>query len=155
MEEWPGEQTTDIILTLVGIMIISVRLRVFGVAVARPLASLTSAASDLVSVTEGGLCLGYSDAHYGHPRNIIKPGSGVNMGDGWETARRLDRSDINIYTNSVLTFDILHRPAILEADPQGILAVPGHEWAVFRLGRPGSVTEVQVDTNHFKVSHFL
>ena len=97
MEEWPGEQTTDIILTLVGIMIISVRLRVFGVAVARPLASLTSAASDLVSVTEGGLCLGYSDAHYGHPRNIIKPGSGVNMGDGWETARRLDRSDINIY----------------------------------------------------------
>ena len=41
---------------------------------------------------------------------------------------------------------------MLEADSQGILAVPGHEWAVFRLGLPGSVTEVQVDTNHFKVS---
>ena len=65
----------------------------FGVAVARPLASRPALASvDLCSVTEGGLCLGYSDAHYGHPRNIIKPGPGVNMGDGWETARRLDRS---------------------------------------------------------------
>ena len=72
----------------------SARLRVFGVAVARPLASLASGACDLVSVTGGGLCLGYSDAHYGHPRNIIKPGPGVNMGDGWETARRLDRSAI-------------------------------------------------------------
>ena len=41
---------------------------------------------------------------------------------------------------------------MLEADPRGILAVPGHEWAVFRLGLPGSVTEIQVDTNHFKVS---
>ena len=40
---------------------------------------------------------------------------------------------------------------MLEADSQGILAVPGHEWAVFRLGLPGSVTEVHVDTNHFKV----
>ena len=67
----------------------------FGVAVAqvaRLLASAPPVTTDLVSVTGGGLCLGYSDAHYGHPRNIIKPGPGVNMGDGWETARRLDRS---------------------------------------------------------------
>ena len=74
-------------------MMTSARLRVFGVAVARPLSSLASGACDLVSVTGGGLCLGYSNAHYGHPRNIIKPGPGVNMGDGWETARRLDRSE--------------------------------------------------------------
>ena len=70
-------------------------MRVFGVAVSRPLSpSSPSLTSDLVSVTQGGLCLGYSDAHYGHPRNIIKPGPGVNMGDGWETARRLDRSAV-------------------------------------------------------------
>ena len=68
-------------------------MRVFGVAVSRPLAS-PSLTTDLVSVTQGGLCLGYSDAHYGHPRNIIKPGPGVNMGDGWETSRRLDRSAV-------------------------------------------------------------
>ena len=48
--------------------------------------------------------------------------------------------------------ETLPRPAVLKADSQGILAVPGHEWAVFRLGRPGAVTIVEVDTNHFKVS---
>jgi allantoicase len=42
-------------------------------------------------MVNGGVCMGYSDAHYGHPRNIIQPGRGFNMGDGWETARRLDR----------------------------------------------------------------
>ena len=92
MEAWPGQCYPDMLIDL--IIMTSARLRVCGVAVARPLASPASAACDLVSVTGGGLCLGYSDAHYGHPRNIIKPGPGVNMGDGWETARRLDRSAI-------------------------------------------------------------
>ena len=126
----------------------------FGVAVARPPASTPPLTTDLVSVTGGGLCLGYSDAHYGHPRNIIKPGPGVNMGDGWETARRLDRSgSVTLCTSCDCL--LLRRPPVLEADSQGILAVPGHEWAVFRLGIPGTVTEVQVDTNHFKVSQFV
>ena len=65
-------------------------------AVSPPLASAPASSTDLVSVEAGGLCLGYSDAHYGHPRNMIKPGPGVNMGDGWETARRLDRSGVRI-----------------------------------------------------------
>ena len=29
--------------------------------------------------------------------------------------------------------------------------VPGSEWAAFRLGLPGTVAAVEVDTNHFKV----
>ena len=37
---------------------------------------------------------GLSDAHYGHPRNLIKRGRGINMGDGWETARRKDRPPV-------------------------------------------------------------
>ena len=88
---------------------------------------------DLVSANIGGVCIGYSDAHYGHPRNMIKSGRGKDMGDGWETARRLDR------------------PAILLADKEGILQVPGSEWAAFKLGLPGNVRAVEVDTNHFKV----
>lgn len=87
---------------------------------------------DLVSMQNGGLCEGYSNAHYGHPRNLIRPDTGINMGDGWETARRLDR------------------PAVLQADQSGILMVPGCEWAVFRLGDVGIVSEVEVDTKHFK-----
>jgi len=87
---------------------------------------------DLVSASMGGVCIGYSDAHYGHPRNMIKTGRGKDMGDGWETARRLDR------------------PPVLRADTGGILQVPGSEWAAFRLGMPGFVRAVEVDTNHFK-----
>jgi len=109
------------------------RMRVFGVAVPS-LPSLTSSLHplDLSSARLGGVCLGFSDAHYGHPRNMIKTEPADNMGDGWETARRLDR------------------PPVLVADQAGILQVPGHEWAVFRLGLRGSVTHITLDTNHFK-----
>ncbi|CAH2246258.1 probable allantoicase [Pelobates cultripes] len=87
---------------------------------------------DLLSMVNGGVCLGFSDAHYGHPRNLIGLGRAEDMGDGWETARRLDR------------------PPILKADSKGILQVPGNEWAIFRLGHPGLITHIEIDTNHFK-----
>ncbi|XP_067337363.1 allantoicase isoform X3 [Channa argus] len=35
-------------------------------------------------------------------------------------------------------------------DQQGILQVPGWEWAVFRLGHPGVISRIEIDTNHFK-----
>jgi allantoicase len=44
--------------------------------------------SDLLALENGGRVIAYSDAHFGHPRNLINPGRGVNMGDGWETKRR-------------------------------------------------------------------
>ncbi|XP_076069662.1 allantoicase-like [Oratosquilla oratoria] len=87
---------------------------------------------DLASAENGGLCVAYSNAHYGHPRNLIGAGRGINMGDGWETARRLDR------------------PAVLHADDKGILQVPGYEWALLKLGHVGSVSKIEIDTNHFK-----
>lgn len=43
---------------------------------------------DLLALENGGRVIAYSDAHYGHPRNLINPSRGVNMGDGWETKRR-------------------------------------------------------------------
>ena len=27
---------------------------------------------------------------------------------------------------------------------------PGHDWAVVRLGAPGLLTRIEIDTNHFK-----
>jgi allantoicase len=48
----------------------------------------TSSILDLLALENGGRVIAYSDAHFGHPRNLINPGRGVNMGDGWETARR-------------------------------------------------------------------
>lgn len=54
------------------------------------------------------------------------------MADGWETARRLDR------------------PEIIEANDDGTLKVPGEEWAIFKLGYPGKIEKICVDTAHFK-----
>mgnify|MGYP001821352217 FL=1 len=43
---------------------------------------------DLAAVEHGGHPLACSDQHYGSVQNLLVPGRGANMGDGWETARR-------------------------------------------------------------------
>jgi len=43
---------------------------------------------DLAAVEHGGRAIACSDEHYGSVHNLTAPGRGVNMGDGWETARR-------------------------------------------------------------------
>lgn len=108
------------------------RLRAYGVV--RPDAHIVAnnSAIDLIALKNGGTCISYSNAHYGHPRNLIKPNRGVNMGDGWETARRLDR------------------PSVLEADEFGCLKVPGSEWAIFQMAGTGTISAIEVDTCHFK-----
>ncbi|XP_072939747.1 probable inactive allantoicase [Epargyreus clarus] len=106
------------------------RLRVFGEA--RTETPASDEIIDLLSLLNGATCQAYSNAHYGHPRNIIKPGKGFTMADGWETARRLDR------------------PEVIEANDDGTLKVPGEEWAIYKLGFCGSIKELCVDTTHFK-----
>ncbi|XP_054617855.1 allantoicase isoform X2 [Dunckerocampus dactyliophorus] len=108
------------------------RLHVFGVGQKDLSAVSSNQDIDLLSLVNGGVCLGFSDAHFGHPRNMIGMGRAANMADGWETARRLDR------------------PKKLQADQHGILQLPGYEWAVFRLGHMGVIRAVEVDTAHFK-----
>ena len=43
---------------------------------------------DLAAVENGGMVLSCSDMFFGHRHNLIMPGRGVNMSDGWETKRR-------------------------------------------------------------------
>ncbi len=43
---------------------------------------------DLCSMENGGRPISWSDAHFGLPQNLLAPGRGANMGDGWETQRR-------------------------------------------------------------------
>uniref|UniRef100_A0A8C1YQ35 Allantoate amidinohydrolase n=1 Tax=Cyprinus carpio TaxID=7962 RepID=A0A8C1YQ35_CYPCA len=76
---------------------------------------------DLVALVSGGVCVGYSNAHFGHPCNMIGLGRADNVGDGWETV-----------------------------DEKGILQVPGFEWAILRLGNTGIINKIEVDTNDFK-----
>lgn len=75
---------------------------------------------DLLALQNGGRVIAYSDAHFGHPRNLINPGRGVNMGDGWkpnvavrqastgvywhlDKQARLKRSRLILHTSRVIT----------------------------------------------------
>lgn len=42
---------------------------------------------DLAHVENGGIAVARSDEHFGTAANILLPGRGENMGDGWETKR--------------------------------------------------------------------
>ncbi len=43
---------------------------------------------NLAAVELGARSVACSDQHYGSPMNLLYPGRGVDMGDGWETRRR-------------------------------------------------------------------
>lgn len=62
------------------------RLRVYGEI--RPDFAAISGSIDLVVLENGGRAIACSDEHYGSMHNLNVAGRGVNMGDGWETARR-------------------------------------------------------------------
>jgi allantoicase len=62
------------------------RLRVFGEV--RPSFAGVDGYVDLAAVEHGGRPIACSDEHYGSVHNLTAPGRGINMGDGWETARR-------------------------------------------------------------------
>ncbi|XP_001624748.2 allantoicase isoform X1 [Nematostella vectensis] len=108
------------------------RLRVYGVALRDWKGFPQHEMVDLAAMVNGGTAVACSNKHYGHPRNLIAPGRAPNMGSGWETARRLDR------------------PAVLRLREDGCLDVTGNEWTVLKLGHPGIIKKIEVDTNHFK-----
>lgn len=62
------------------------RLRIYGEV--KPNSQGNADVIDLVALHQGGRALSCSDEHYGSMHNLTVPGRGINMGDGWETARR-------------------------------------------------------------------
>jgi len=46
--------------------------------------------TDAAASENGGETLACSDMHFSHMENLIKPGIGTDMSDGWETKRRRD-----------------------------------------------------------------
>ena len=80
---------------------------------------------DLASIRNGGLVLAASDVHFGAKENLIMPARAANMGDGWETRRRR------------------------ALDPDGWTGLTA-DWAIVRLGAPGVVHRIEIDTHHFK-----
>lgn len=64
------------------------RLRIYGQPACNWDARDPNAVYEVSALANGGRIVAYNDAHFGVPTGLIKPGRGVNMGDGWETRRR-------------------------------------------------------------------
>jgi allantoicase len=64
------------------------RLRVFGAVRPEPRTFWRPGSVDLAAIENGGTVAAVSDQFFGPPSNLLLPGRGVNMGDGWETKRR-------------------------------------------------------------------
>ncbi|GAA6060242.1 hypothetical protein JCM10212_003482 [Sporobolomyces blumeae] len=75
---------------------------------------------DLAHVLNGGTVTGESDQHFGRGGNLVLPGRGKDMGDGWETRRS-----------------------------RGRLGTGKGDWVVIKLGEPGYLEWVDIDTLHF------
>ena len=60
------------------------RLRIFGELVVK---KLKSKKINLTSVFNGAAPIACNNEHFGKAENILAPGRGINMGDGWETRR--------------------------------------------------------------------
>lgn len=56
-----------------------------------PTLSTSDGAVDLAHVLAGGKITGESDKHFGRGGNLILPGRGFDMSDGWETKRSRGR----------------------------------------------------------------
>jgi allantoicase len=64
------------------------RLRIHGRVVSDIAALDKASVHDLAAVEFGARAIAWNDAHFGAAANLLNPGRGVNMGDGWETRRR-------------------------------------------------------------------
>jgi len=66
------------------------RFRVYGEVVADWQQFLAGELIDVAAITNGGKALLCSDMFFSDKNNLIMPGRGKDMGDGWETKRRRD-----------------------------------------------------------------
>jgi allantoicase len=64
------------------------RLRLYGVPEFDPEARDAEGLVDLAAALQGGTVVAANNEHFGLASNLLLPGRGVNMGDGWETRRR-------------------------------------------------------------------
>jgi allantoicase len=63
------------------------RFRLYGEVVPNMSTITTESLIDFASVGYGGLAVNWSDQHFGTVDNLLLPGRGIDMSDGWETKR--------------------------------------------------------------------
>ncbi|KAK4057093.1 Allantoicase [Microbotryomycetes sp. JL221] len=98
------------------------RFRAYGTVVPPPINDATPSdkAIDLAFVLNGAVVVAESDQHFGKGSNLILPGRGKDMGDGWETKRSRGRMETG----------------------QG-------DWVIVKLAEPGYLEWTDIDTLHF------
>ncbi|MBI3267963.1 MAG: allantoicase [Planctomycetes bacterium] len=64
------------------------RLRAYGRVAADAAAAAPGQLVDLAAIVNGGVAVAANDMFFGHVENMLMPGRGANMGDGWETRRK-------------------------------------------------------------------
>ncbi|MBK6726803.1 MAG: allantoicase [Xanthomonadales bacterium] len=64
------------------------RLRIYGMADPELAQPEADGLIDLIAALNGGTVVATNNQHFGLASNLLIPGRGVNMGDGWETRRR-------------------------------------------------------------------
>ncbi len=119
-QAWELPQLTSKVYTHVRLLMYPdggiARFRLYGIAVP-VFPSGQDDVFDLAAAVNGGVAVSCSDQHFGTRSNLLLPGRGVDMGDGWETKRtRGDHID----------------------------------WAIVKLGAPGEVVKIVIDTAHFR-----
>ena len=80
---------------------------------------------DLAATLNGGQALETNDAHFGDVQKMLRPGRGINMGDGWQTQRRREPG---------------HDWAIVELGHAGIIKQVEIDTAHFKGNYPESVS---------------
>jgi allantoicase len=94
------------------------RLRLYGFAIPPQPSSTLSITEELSSALMGSIAVSASNQHFTPASNLILPGRGKDMGDGWETKRSRGQGHI--------------------------------DWAIIRLGVPGTAEKIVVDTKDFR-----
>src|SRR5215472_14438762 len=97
------------------------------------LASARIAFADLLDLAEercGGCALIANDEFFAPKENLLKPGRGIFIPDK--------------YTE---------RGKWMDGWESRRKRVPGHDWCIIKLGVPGIIRGVDIDTNHFLGNH--
>lgn len=95
---------------------------------------LPSQTMESKELTLGGEGVDCSNQHYGSPVKLLQETYGKDMGDGWETARHLNRPlSLELGQDDLVDFGTLN------------------DWCIFSLGVPARlIRTVIVDTKHFR-----
>ncbi|KAG0294622.1 Allantoicase [Linnemannia gamsii] len=76
---------------------------------------------DLAAVGAGARVEAFSDAHFGHPSNLLLPGRGHDMSDGWETKRSRAPGHVDW---SLIKLGVAGHPTLIEIDTAHYMGNP-------------------------------